>query len=88
MLDKTGTLTEGKPRVVSIVTAEGVDENSLLRLAASVERGSEHPLAQAILNAAAERKLKSGEVSDFTSPSGKGVRGSVDARRSHSATRC
>jgi P-type Cu+ transporter len=80
VIDKTGTLTEGKPRVVSIVTADGVDENSLLRFAASVERGSEHPLAQAILNAAAERKLTLGEVSDFTSPSGKGARGIIDGK--------
>ncbi len=80
VIDKTGTLTEGKPKLVSIVTAEGVDENLLLRLAASVERGSEHPLAQAILTAAAERKLTLGEVTDFTSPSGKGARGISDGK--------
>ena len=80
VIDKTGTLTEGKPRLVSIVTADGVDENSLLRLSASVERGSEHPLAQAILNAAAERKLTLGEVSDFAGPSGKGARGIIDGK--------
>ncbi|WP_213741786.1 heavy metal translocating P-type ATPase [Bradyrhizobium sp. dw_411] len=80
VIDKTGTLTEGKPKLVSIVTTEGVDENSLLRLAASVERGSEHPLAQAILNAATERKLDLGEVSDFASPSGKGARGIIDGK--------
>ena len=80
VIDKTGTLTEGKPRLVSIVTADGVDENSLLRFAASVERGSEHPLAQAILNAAAERKLSLGTVSDFAAPSGKGARGVVDGK--------
>jgi Cu+-exporting ATPase len=80
VLDKTGTLTEGKPRVVSIVTAGDIDETALLRLAASVERGSEHPLAQAILNAARERKLGLGEVSDFASPSGKGATGTVDGR--------
>jgi Cu+-exporting ATPase len=78
VIDKTGTLTEGKPKLVSIVTGEGVDENSLLRFAASVERGSEHPLAQAILNAAAERKLNPGEVSDFANLAGKGARGIVD----------
>jgi P-type Cu+ transporter len=66
--------------VVSIVTAEGVDENSLLRFAASVERGSEHPLAQAIGNAAAERKLDLGTVTDFAAPSGKGARGTVDGK--------
>jgi Cu+-exporting ATPase len=80
VLDKTGTLTEGKPRVVSIVTADGTDEATLLRLAASVERGSEHPLAQAILNAAKERGQNLGEVSDFASPSGKGATGTVDGR--------
>jgi Cu+-exporting ATPase len=80
VIDKTGTLTEGKPRVVSIVTVDGIEENSLLRLAAGVERGSEHPLAQAILNAAAERKLNLGEVSDFTSLAGKGARGTVDGK--------
>ena len=80
VLDKTGTLTEGKPKVVSIVTTDGIDENSLLRLAASVERGSEHPLAQAILNAAAERQLSLGEVSDFAAPSGKGASGKVDGK--------
>jgi Cu+-exporting ATPase len=76
VIDKTGTLTEGKPKLVSIVTADGF-ENSLLRFAASVERGSEHPLAQAILNAAAERKLSLATVSDFAAPSGKGARGMV-----------
>ena len=80
VLDKTGTLTEGKPKVVSIVTADGFDENELLRLAASVERGSEHPLAQAILKAASERELSLGEVSDFASPSGKGATGIVDGK--------
>jgi Cu+-exporting ATPase len=81
VLDKTGTLTEGKPKVVSIVTADGFEENELLRLAASVERGSEHPLALAILNAAKARGQKLGEVSDFLSPSGKGATGTVDGRR-------
>jgi Cu+-exporting ATPase len=81
VIDKTGTLTEGKPRVVSIVTADGIDEGALLRLAASVERGSEHPLAQAILNAARERSLGLGDVGEFASPSGKGATGTVDGRR-------
>ncbi len=80
VIDKTGTLTEGKPRLVSIVTTPGADEGALLRLAASVERGSEHPLAQAILNAAKERGLALGEVSGFASPSGKGASGTVDGR--------
>jgi Cu+-exporting ATPase len=81
VIDKTGTLTEGKPRVVSIVTADGIDEGALLRLAASVERASEHPLAQAILNAARERGLSLGDAGDFASPSGKGATGTVDGRR-------
>ncbi len=80
VIDKTGTLTEGKPRLVSIVTTPGTDESGLLRLAASVERGSEHPLAQAILNAAKERGLALGEVSGFASPSGKGASGTVDGQ--------
>jgi P-type Cu+ transporter len=80
VLDKTGTLTEGKPKVVGIIPAGGFEENELLRLAASVERGSEHPLAQAILNAAKARKLDLGDVSDFASPSGKGATGTVGGR--------
>jgi Cu+-exporting ATPase len=80
VIDKTGTLTEGKPKVVGIIPADGFDENALLRLAASVERGSEHPLAQAILNAASERALDLGEVSGFASPSGKGVTADVDGK--------
>ncbi len=80
VIDKTGTLTEGKPKVVSIVPADGVEEAGLLRLAASAERGSEHPLAQAILNAATERQLNLGEGSDFASFAGKGVTGTVDGK--------
>jgi Cu+-exporting ATPase len=78
VIDKTGTLTEGKPELVSIVTAAGIDQTALLRLAASVERGSEHPLALAILKAAKARGLTLGEVVGFASPSGKGATGSVD----------
>ncbi len=81
VIDKTGTLTEGRPKLVSIVTADAVDEGELLRLAASVERGSEHPLAQAILNAAKARKLDLGDVSDFASPSGKGATATVNGRK-------
>jgi Cu+-exporting ATPase len=80
VIDKTGTLTEGKPKVVRLITAEGFEENDVLRLSASVERGSEHPLARAILNAAKERALDLGEVRDFASPSGKGANGIVDGR--------
>jgi Cu+-exporting ATPase len=80
VIDKTGTLTEGKPKVVSIVAADGIEENRLLRLAAAVERGSEHPLAQAILNAARERQLEPAEASGFAALSGKGASATVDGR--------
>jgi Cu+-exporting ATPase len=78
VVDKTGTLTEGKPRVVSVVAADGRDENELLRLAASLERGSEHPLAAAIVAAAKERGLTLTESSGFRSLTGHGVTGTVD----------
>jgi Cu+-exporting ATPase len=80
VVDKTGTLTEGKPKVVSIVPAAGFQEAELLRLAASVERASEHPLADAIVRAAKERNLDLGKVEDFDSPTGKGAIGKVDGR--------
>ncbi len=80
VLDKTGTLTEGKPKVTSIIPAGGFEESELLRLAASVERSSEHPLAQAILRAAADRKLSLGEVRDFASASGRGATATVDGK--------
>ena len=80
VIDKTGTLTEGKPSVVSILTADGGDDGLLLRLAASVERGSEHPLAQAIVNAANARKLDLEEPTDFVSRAGKGAIGRVDGK--------
>jgi Cu+-exporting ATPase len=81
VVDKTGTLTEGKPSLVAVATAPGLTEDEALRLAASIERASEHPLAQAILAAAAARGLALGAVSDFDSPTGKGVLGWVDGRR-------
>jgi len=81
VVDKTGTLTEGKPKVVAIVVAPGFEENDVLRLAASIEKASEHPLALAIVAAAAERKLALSDVSGFDSPTGKGVLGSVDGRK-------
>jgi Cu+-exporting ATPase len=81
VVDKTGTLTEGKPKVVSIVPAQGFEEGDVLRLAASVEKASEHPLALAIVAAAAERKLTLSEVSGFDSPIGKGVLGAADGRK-------
>src|SRR5207247_9537742 len=74
VVDKTGTLTVGKPKVVSIQTS-GFDENEVLRLAASLERGSEHPLAAAIVGAAEERGLALAAPSDFKSLAGKGVEG-------------
>ena len=80
VIDKTGTLTEGKPKVVRVIAADGFAEHELLRLAASVERASEHPLAQAILNAANAAQLNLGEVGDFASPSGKGATGTVDGK--------
>jgi Cu+-exporting ATPase len=78
VIDKTGTLTQGKPELVSIVPAAGIDQTALLRFAASVERGSEHPLALAILKAAKARGLTPGEVVGFASPSGKGATGNVE----------
>ena len=81
VVDKTGTLTEGKPKVVAVRAFGGVAEGDLLRLAASLEHGSEHPLAAAIVEAATERKLALAPVQDFDSPSGKGVTGTVEGRR-------
>jgi P-type Cu+ transporter len=81
VVDKTGTLTEGKPKVVAVVSAKGFDENEVVRLAASVEQASEHPLALAIVTAAQERGLKMSAVTGFDSPTGKGVVGTLDGRR-------
>ncbi|WP_323394202.1 heavy metal translocating P-type ATPase [Myxococcus guangdongensis] len=78
VVDKTGTLTEGKPRLVSVVASEGIDEATLLRLAASLERGSEHPLAEAIVSGAQARGAVLTAVEDFRSETGKGVVGRVD----------
>ena len=80
VVDKTGTLTEGKPRLVSLVTASGHSESDVLRLAASLERGSEHPLAAAIVAGAEERKLVLSAAKDFRSITGKGVAGRVEGR--------
>jgi Cu+-exporting ATPase len=80
VLDKTGTLTEGRPAVTAIVPAEGFDEAGLLQLTASVERASEHPLANAIVRAAGERRLKLEPVAEFDSPTGKGAIGNVGGR--------
>ena len=81
VVDKTGTLTEGKPKVTAIHAAPGFQENGILRLAASVERASEHPLADAIVRAAKVRNVDLGNVEEFDSPTGKGVTGKVDGRR-------
>ena len=81
VVDKTGTLTEGKPKVMAIVPAADFEEAQILRLAASVERGSEHPLAAAIVAAAAERKLELAPVRGFDAPAGKGVIGMVERQR-------
>jgi Cu+-exporting ATPase len=81
VVDKTGTLTEGKPKVVAIVPAEGFTEAEVLRLAASVERASEHPLAAAIVRAAGERNIELGRVLGFDAPAGKGAIGMVDGHR-------
>jgi Cu+-exporting ATPase len=81
VVDKTGTLTEGKPKVVAVVALPGFDEAQVLRFAASVERGSEHPLAAAIVAAAAERKIELAPVRGFDAPAGKGVIGIVEGKR-------
>jgi Cu+-exporting ATPase len=80
VIDKTGTLTEGKPKVTTIVPASGFNEDQILRLAASVERASEHPLADAVVRAAKERGLALGVVDAFDSPTGKGASGKVDGK--------
>jgi len=80
VVDKTGTLTEGKPSVVAISTAPGIHESELLRLTASLERSSEHPLAAAIVRAANERGLSLAQPESFDSPIGKGVVGTVEGR--------
>jgi Cu+-exporting ATPase len=81
VVDKTGTLTEGRPAVTAVTPAPGVDETELLRLAASLERGSEHPLGDAIVRAARDRGLELSEPSEFDSPVGRGVLGVVDGRQ-------
>ncbi|WP_428982239.1 copper-transporting P-type ATPase [Oricola nitratireducens] len=80
IVDKTGTLTEGKPRLVAVLAERGHDESEVLRLAASLERGSEHPLAEAIVRGAEERGVEMAEADDFEAVTGKGVKGTVDGR--------
>src|SRR5205814_9955205 len=77
----TGTLTEGRPKVVQVGTAAGFDETDLLRLAASVEQASEHPLGQAIVEAAKDRGIAPAKVTGFDSPTGKGAIGMVEDKR-------
>ena len=81
VIDKTGTLTEGKPAVTAIIPAPGFTETDVLRLAASVERASEHPLAVAIVKTAEARGVTTAAVTDFDSPTGKGAVGVVDGKR-------
>jgi Cu+-exporting ATPase len=81
VVDKTGTLTEGKPKVVAVVPAQGFDETQVLHLAASVERASEHPLARAIVETASERGIVLADVTDFDAPTGKGATGAVAGRK-------
>jgi P-type Cu+ transporter len=80
VVDKTGTLTEGKPRVASIFAIESLSENDVIRFAATLEKASEHPLAAAILAAAAERNVAPGKVVGFQSHTGKGITGKADSR--------
>jgi len=81
VVDKTGTLTEGKPKVVAVVPTNGYSEADVLRLAASVERASEHPLADAIVNAAKDRGIQTAGVQEFDSPVGRGALGTVEGKR-------
>jgi Cu+-exporting ATPase len=81
IVDKTGTLTEGKPNLASVVTAQGTDERTLLMLAASLERASEHPLAAAIVAGAEDRRIGLANVGSFESVTGRGVIGEIESRR-------
>ncbi|MBX3602998.1 MAG: copper-translocating P-type ATPase [Rubrivivax sp.] len=80
IVDKTGTLTEGKPKLVAVMPEPGHDEAEVLRLAATLEKGSEHPLAEAIVRGAEERGVKLAEAQDFEAVTGKGVKGRVDGK--------
>ncbi len=81
VVDKTGTLTEGRPKLIAIFTDQGFSEDEVLRLAASIERSSEHPLAHAVVIAAQERNLALSDAQDFDSPVGKGVIGTIDGKK-------
>jgi len=80
VVDKTGTLTEGKPKLVEVVAAPGIDKNRLLLLAASLEKGSEHPLAAAIVQGALDQGLHLSDAKNFASHTGKGVSGEIDGQ--------
>ncbi|TAL91475.1 MAG: copper-translocating P-type ATPase [Rhodanobacter sp.] len=80
IVDKTGTLTEGKPKLVAVLPETGHDESAVLRLAATLEKGSEHPLAEAIVAGAEERGVKLGKADDFEAVTGMGVKGVVDGQ--------
>jgi len=80
VVDKTGTLTEGRPRLVSVIPLDDGDDDEFMRLAASLERGSEHPLAAAIVDGAADRGLELGDAEAFESVTGKGITGTIDGR--------
>ncbi len=86
LVDKTGTLTEGRPRLTELAPAQPFGEDELLRLAASVERNSEHPLGRAVVEAAAQRHIALGDAQDFDSTTGDGVRGAVDGGTIHVGT--
>jgi Cu+-exporting ATPase len=81
VVDKTGTLTEGRPKVVAVIPTHGLDEVEILRIAAAVETPSEHPLARAVVEAAAERGIEPPAVRGFNTPTGKGVVGMIERRR-------
>lgn len=81
IVDKTGTLTEGRPRLTDVIASEGLSENELLTLAAGLEKGSEHPLAEAIVGGAGERSLTAEEASGFEAVTGKGVSGTISGRK-------
>ena len=81
VIDKTGTLTEGRPKVVVLQPVAGTSEDDLVRLAASLERGSEHPLAAAIVQAAKDRGLRLSQAADFQSQAGRGITGTVEGRK-------
>lgn len=81
IFDKTGTLTEGKPKLLSVIPTEGLNEKEFLRIAGSLERGSEHPLAQAIVKGAESKGVRFSEVKEFKSMTGRGVSATVDGRK-------